>query len=101
MCDGQYRPMQNYLRDQPDNIKRVNLVSETCTFISSFCVDITRDNIQLISSVLQTLIEMSVVSQSDMCTHLYIYLKINLISVITGKLYKPRSSLQSPDNRHY
>ena len=62
MCDGQYRPMQNYLREQPDNIKTINLVSETCTFLSSFYVDITNDNIVLINSVLQTLIEMSVVS---------------------------------------
>ena len=62
MCDGQYRPMQNYLREQPDNIKTINLVSETCVFLSSFYVDVTKDNIKLITSVLQTLIEMSVVS---------------------------------------
>ena len=64
MCDGQYRPLQNYLREQPDNIKTINLVSETCTFLSSFYVNITEDNIVLIKSVLQTLIEMSVVSLS-------------------------------------
>jgi len=62
MCDGQYRPMQNYLREQPDNIKTINLVSETCIFLSSFYVDVTKDNIKLITSILQTLIEMSVVS---------------------------------------
>ena len=64
MCDGQYRPLQNYLREQPDNIKTINLVSETCTFLSSFYVNITEDNMVLIKSVLQTLIEMSVVSLS-------------------------------------
>ena len=62
MCDGQYRPMQNYLREQSDNIKNINLVSETCTFLSSFYDEITEDNIELLTSVLQTMLEMSVVS---------------------------------------
>ena len=62
MCDGQYRPLQNYLRQQPDNIKNINLVSETCIFLSSFYVDVTNDNIELINTALKTLIEMSVVS---------------------------------------
>ena len=61
MCDGQYRPLQNYLREQPDNIKTINLVSETCTFFSLFYVDITKENIDLINQAIQTLIEMSVV----------------------------------------
>ena len=67
MCDGQYRPMQNYLREQPDNIKTINLVSETCTFLSSFYVEVTKDNIALITTVLHTLIEISVVSYSCVC----------------------------------
>ena len=71
MCDGQYRPMQNYLRKQPDNIKTINLVSEICIFLSSFYVDVTKDNIVLINSVLRTLIEMSVVSW--ICKHVYTY----------------------------
>ena len=62
MCDGQYRLMQNYLREQPDNIKTINLVSEICIFLQSFYVDATKDNIVLINQVIQTLIEMSVVS---------------------------------------
>ncbi|XP_065909470.1 inositol 1,4,5-trisphosphate-gated calcium channel ITPR1-like [Dysidea avara] len=62
MCDCQYRPMQNYLREQPDNIKTINLVSEICMFLSSFYVDVTKDNIELVTRVLQTMIEMSVVS---------------------------------------
>ena len=62
MCDGQYRPMQSYLREQPDNIKTINLVTEVCVFLQSFYVDVTKDNIVLINQVIQTLIEMSVVS---------------------------------------
>jgi len=64
MCDGQYQPMQNYLREQPDNIKTINLVSEVCIFLQSFYVDATKDNIVLINQVIQTLIEMSVVSNN-------------------------------------
>lgn len=28
MCDGQYRLMQNYLREQKDNIVSINIVGE-------------------------------------------------------------------------
>ena len=63
--------MQNYLREQPGNIKSINLVSETCTLLSSFYVDITKDNIKLINSVLQTLLEMSVVSHANIYMHKY------------------------------
>ena len=70
MCDGQYRPMQNYLREQPDNIKTINLVSEICVFLQSFYVEVTKDNIVLINQVIQTLIELSVVS-SCICAQLY------------------------------
>ena len=62
MCDGQNQVMQNYLREQPDNIKTTNLVSEICTFLQSFHVDAMKDNISLINQVIQTLIEISIVS---------------------------------------
>ena len=79
MCDGQYRPMQNFLREQPNNIKTINLVSETCSFLSSFFEDVTKDNIVLITTALQTLIEMSVVSHS--CVHTYICSYINALFI--------------------
>jgi len=62
MCDGQYRPLQNYLRDQPHNVKSINLVSEICIFLQSFYVDAAKDNILLINQIIQTLIEISIVS---------------------------------------
>ena len=62
MCDNHNRQMQNYLREQPDNIKTINLVSEICIFLQSFYVDATKDNISLINQVIQTLIEISLVS---------------------------------------
>ena len=62
MCDNHNRQMQNYLREQPDNIKTINLVAEICIFLQSFYVDATKDNICLINQVIQTLIEISLVS---------------------------------------
>lgn len=62
LCDGQNRVIQNYFREQPDNIKTINLVSESCTFLQSFYVEVTKDNIDLITEILLTLIEMCVVS---------------------------------------
>ena len=63
LCDGQNRTMQNYFREQPDNIETINLVSETCIFLQSFYVEVTdlEENIDLINELLQTLIEMCVV----------------------------------------
>ena len=64
LCDGQNRTMQNYFREQPDNIKTINLVSETCAFLQSFYVEVTKENVDLINEVLLTLIEMCVVRYS-------------------------------------
>ena len=61
LCDRQNRTMQNYFREQPDNIETINLVSETCIFLQSFYVEVTKENIELIIEVLRTLIEMCVV----------------------------------------
>ena len=32
MCDGQFRLVQNYLREQRDNIVTINLVGEVAVF---------------------------------------------------------------------
>ena len=61
LCDGQNRTMQNYLREQHDNTKRINLVSETCVFLQSFYVEVTEENIDLITEVLLTITEMCMV----------------------------------------
>ena len=37
MCDGQFRLMQNYLREQKDNILTINLVGEVALF-AQVCV---------------------------------------------------------------
>jgi len=63
--------MQDYLREQPDNIKTINLVSEVCIFLSSFYIDVTKGNIVLITQVLKTMIEMSVVCVTSICIVVY------------------------------
>ena len=71
LCDGQNRIMQNYFREQRDNIKTINLVSETCIFLQSFYVKVTKENIDLITEVLLTLIEMCVVRLLSLCHAIY------------------------------
>ncbi len=60
MCDGQYRLMQNYLREQPDNIRTINIVGEVAHFIQHFYNDIDAETMELVHLILQTLIEMCV-----------------------------------------
>ena len=60
MCDGQYRLMQNYLREQKDNLASVNVVGEVATFIQNFSLDINSQTIDLVHLILQTLTEMCV-----------------------------------------
>lgn len=60
MCDGQYRLMQNYLREQKDNLASVNVVGEVALFIQNFYYGINSETMDLIHLILQTLIEMCV-----------------------------------------
>lgn len=60
MCDGQYRLMQNYLREQRDNLSTVNVVGEVALFIQNFTLDLCSETIELVHLILQTLIEMCV-----------------------------------------
>ena len=65
MCDGQYRLMQNYLREQRDNIHTVNLVGEVALFIQHFYHEINKETVELVHLILQTLIEMCVGNYSN------------------------------------
>ena len=60
MCDGQYRLMQNYLREQRDNIHTINLVGEVALFIQNFSYNISVETVELVHLILQTLTEMCV-----------------------------------------
>ena len=60
MCDGQYRPMQNYLREQRNNIHNINIVGAVALFIQYFYNNIDAETMELVHLILQTLIEMCV-----------------------------------------
>lgn len=62
MCDGQNLILQNYLREQPDNIKSVNLVAEVSRFLALLYGSINKNTIGLVTELFQTLVEFVSVS---------------------------------------
>ena len=60
MCDGQYTNMQNYLREQKDNLISVNVVAEVAAFLQNISLDVDRETMDLVHLTLQTLVEMCV-----------------------------------------
>ena len=62
MCDGQHTGLQDYLREQPDNMKSFNIVAETAQFVSLVYSNINAQNIELVMQLYETLNEFTVVS---------------------------------------
>jgi len=52
---------QNYLREQPDNIKSFNIVGETAQFVNLVYSNINSQNIDLCIQLFETLNEFTVV----------------------------------------
>eukprot|EP00056_Hartaetosiga_gracilis_P010415 m.153526 g.153526 ORF g.153526 m.153526 type:complete len:2653 (+) comp13309_c1_seq5:67-8025(+) len=57
MCEGHNLKIQNYLRDQPDNIHPINLVNVAVEFLTSSLEEISPDTIELITQTVETLVE--------------------------------------------
>ncbi|XP_070173454.1 inositol 1,4,5-trisphosphate-gated calcium channel ITPR3-like [Littorina saxatilis] len=57
MCDNQHKGLQDYLREQPDNIKSVNLVAETTRFLSILYGNVNGQSAPLIIQLFDTLVE--------------------------------------------
>jgi hypothetical protein len=57
LCNVYYR--QDYLREQSDNIKSVNLVTETVNVLSTLYSNINCDTIEIITQMFDTLNEMT------------------------------------------
>jgi len=53
--------VQNYLREQPDNIKSFNIVAETAQFLNLVYSNINPQNVDLCIQLFQTLNEFTVV----------------------------------------
>nr|KAG5691423.1 hypothetical protein BaRGS_016339 [Batillaria attramentaria] len=57
MCDNQYKDLQDYLREQPDNIKSLNLVAEVTRFLNILYGNVSDKTVQLIIQLIDTLVE--------------------------------------------
>jgi len=60
---------QNYLREQPDNLKSFNIVAETAQFVNLVYSNITPQNIDLASQLFETLNEFTVVCLTLLVGH--------------------------------
>ncbi len=59
MCDGQNREIQNYFRDQVDNIKQTDLVVGVCDFFHLLTGQFSsRESPALLNQLTDTLVEM-------------------------------------------
>ncbi|XP_076449737.1 inositol 1,4,5-trisphosphate-gated calcium channel ITPR1-like isoform X2 [Babylonia areolata] len=57
ICDGQHVGLQNYLREQPDNVKTFNIVGETAQFLNVVYTTINSKTIDLVIQLFNTLNE--------------------------------------------
>lgn len=65
MCDNQHHDIQNYLREQPDNIKSVNLVGETTKFLNILYSNISDKSMPLVVQLFDTLVEFTSGNQKN------------------------------------
>ena len=68
MCDGQNQVLQDYLREQPDNIKSVNLVAETSRFLALVYSSINKNTMPVVTELFQTLVEFASVGAQPSIT---------------------------------
>ncbi|XP_064599288.1 inositol 1,4,5-trisphosphate receptor type 1-like [Liolophura sinensis] len=57
VCDGQHRGLQDYLREQPDNVKSFNIVGEIAQFLNVVYSSINVKTIDLVIQLFSTLNE--------------------------------------------
>eukprot|EP00053_Salpingoeca_punica_P017480 m.168492 g.168492 ORF g.168492 m.168492 type:complete len:2590 (+) comp17217_c0_seq4:243-8012(+) len=67
LCEGHNSQMQNYLREQPDNMRSIDLVSMTVELLRTLVTDITDDNIELVIQTMETLVEFAQGCQGNQC----------------------------------
>ncbi|XP_061178320.1 inositol 1,4,5-trisphosphate receptor type 2-like [Saccostrea echinata] len=78
MCDNQHFELQNYIREQYDNIKSVNLVAETTKFLNILYSNINDRTMPLVVQLFDTLVEFtsgnkknqSVVFENKVCDYI-------------------------------
>jgi hypothetical protein len=57
LCEGHNKKLQDYLRHQPDNMRSVDLVTETLHYAKELAREIDADNVALMTQVMVTLVE--------------------------------------------
>eukprot|EP00039_Didymoeca_costata_P001936 m.56376 g.56376 ORF g.56376 m.56376 type:complete len:2661 (+) comp11036_c1_seq1:86-8068(+) len=57
MCEGHNVVIKSYLHEQPDNMRSLDLVTETVTFLDMAIQEIDKDNIHLLIQSFETLVE--------------------------------------------
>ncbi|KAK7114914.1 hypothetical protein V1264_000891 [Littorina saxatilis] len=65
ICDGQHVGLQNYLREQPDNVKSFNIVGETAQFLNVVYTTINSKTIDLVIQIFSTLNEFCAGNQEN------------------------------------
>ena len=53
---------QDYLREQPDNLKTFNIIAEVTNFIDNLYSNVTTENILLVIQTFETMVEFTAVS---------------------------------------
>ena len=53
---------QDYLREQPDNVKSINIIAEVAHFVDYIFSNIMAENILLVIQTFQTIVEFTAVS---------------------------------------
>ena len=80
-CNCKQLCTQEYIRDQPDNIKSVKTIAELVSFLNAVYTNITKDNIDLVIQLFSTLNEFTCGNQPSM-SEVVACKVIDLINVI-------------------
>ncbi|KAL4233979.1 hypothetical protein ACF0H5_005634 [Mactra antiquata] len=65
MCDGQNHTLQDYLREQPDNVKSFNIIGETTQFLNVIYSNINAETIDLVIQLFDTMTEFTAGNQEN------------------------------------
>lgn len=97
MCDGQNKGMQNFLREQKEQIHSINIVAEVTSFLQIFyhSQSFNSNTIKLLHQILQTLNEIGV---GNYANQLVIY-DWQILSVINHILQIDISNINAPVGR--
>ncbi|PVD20342.1 hypothetical protein C0Q70_18496 [Pomacea canaliculata] len=65
MCDGQNKLLQDYLREQPDNVKSFDIIAEVTRFLNVVYSNINGKNIDLVIQLFETMNEFTAGNQDN------------------------------------